>query len=255
MQGSVRYNLIFASIVCVVCAVFVSLSAVALRDKQDENATLDKYKNVLLAAGLATDGEVLTAEEVEARFEPMEGIVIDLETGEETNIDPSSFDQRKATMDPERSLPAPPNDARVQRLPRHALVYRLVENGETKALVLPIQGAGLWSTLYGFLALEGDLATIRGLTYYEHGETAGLGGEVANPKWKALWPGRRAFDDDFQTKITVVKGEAGPPSEDPYRVDGLSGATITSRGVTNMLHFWLGEEGFGPYLRRQRDGG
>ena len=107
MQGSVRYNLIFASIVCVVCAVFVSLSAVALRDKQDENATLDKYKNVLLAAGLATDGEVLTAEEVEARFEPMEGIVIDLETGEETNIDPSSFDQRKATMDPERSLPAP----------------------------------------------------------------------------------------------------------------------------------------------------
>lgn len=255
MQGSVRYNLIFATIVCVVCAVFVSVSAVALRDKQQENATLDKYRNVLLAAGLAKDGEDLSAEEIETRFEPVEQVVIDLETGEETDIDPSSFDQRKAAMDPEQSEPAPPNAARVQRLPHHALVYRLVDNGETRALVLPIQGAGLWSTLYGFLALDGDLETIRGLTYYEQGETAGLGGEVDNPRWKALWPGRKVFDENLEPKIAVIKGEAGPPSEDPYRVDGLSGATITSRSVTNMLHFWLGDEGFGPFLRRQRHGG
>lgn len=255
MQGSVRYNLIFATIVCFVCAVFVSMSAVALRGKQEENATLDKYRNVLIAAGLAEDGEELSADEIESRFEPMEQVVIDLETGEETDIDPSSFDQRKASMDPEQSEPAPPNPARVQRLPHHALVYRLVEDGETEALVLPIQGAGLWSTLYGFLALDSDIETIRGLTYYEQGETAGLGGEVDNPKWKALWPGRKAFDENMEPKIAVIKGEAGPPSEDPYQVDGLSGATITSRAVTNMLHFWLGEDGFGPFLRRQRHGG
>jgi Na+-transporting NADH:ubiquinone oxidoreductase subunit C len=255
MQGSVRYNLIFATIVCVVCAVFVSASNVGLRGKQAENATLDKYRNVLLAVGLVKDGEKLSADEIQQRFEPMQQVVIDLKTGEETDIDPSSFDQRKAAADPAESDPAPPNAARVQRIPHHALIYRLVENGETKAIVLPIHGAGLWSTLYGFLALDADLETIRGLTYYEQGETAGLGGEVDNPRWKALWPGRKAFTDDFEPEISVIKGKAGPPSEDPYHVDGLSGATITSRSVTYMLHFWLGDEGFAPYLRRLSHGG
>ena len=120
-------------------------------------------------------------------------------------------------------------------------------------LVLPIEGYGLWSTLYGFLALDADTKTIRGLTYYQHLETPGLGGEVDNPSWKALWPGRVAFDDTGSPVISVIKGRAGSPQEDPYRVDGLSGATITSRGVTHMLRFWLGEAGFAPYLTRFRE--
>ncbi len=120
-------------------------------------------------------------------------------------------------------------------------------------LVLPVEGYGLWSTLYGFLALDADTKTIRGLTYYQHLETPGLGGEVDNPSWKALWPGRVAFDETGAPVISVIKGRAGSPQDDPYRVDGLSGATITSRGVTNMLQFWLGEAGFGPYLERFRE--
>jgi Na+-transporting NADH:ubiquinone oxidoreductase subunit C len=111
---------------------------------------------------------------------------------------------------------------------------------------------GLWSTLYGYLALEPDARTIQGLTFYKHGETPGLGGEVDNPRWKALWPGRLASDEDGTPKIAVVKGRAGSVSEDPYHVDGLSGATITSNGVTNLMHFWLGKNGFGPYLDKQR---
>ena len=111
---------------------------------------------------------------------------------------------------------------------------------------------GLWSTLYGYVALEGDAQTILGLTFYQHGETAGLGGEVDNPRWKALWPGRKAFDEDWEPKIAVIKGSAGPPEEAPYQVDGLSGATLTCNGVTNALHFWLGEPGFGPFLARYR---
>ena len=120
------------------------------------------------------------------------------------------------------------------------------------SLILPIEGKGLWSTLYGFIALAPDTTTIQGITFYEHGETPGLGGEVDNPTWKALWVGRRAYDDDWQPAIEVMKGFAGPAAEDPNRVDGLSGSTLTARGVTNLVQFWLGENGFDPFLERLR---
>ncbi|MFQ5792182.1 MAG: Na(+)-translocating NADH-quinone reductase subunit C [Acidobacteriota bacterium] len=254
MHRSVSYNLGFATLVCVVCAVVVSTSAVSLRERQEFNAALEKQRNVLVTAGLAGEDESLTRQEIQERFSPIRQVVIDLATGDEVpDIDPRSFDQRKEAGDPATSRPAPDNPARVERLPNHALVYQLVgEDGELRLLILPVEGKGLWSTLYGFLALDPDLETVRGITFYEHKETPGLGGEVDNPKWKALWAGRKVFDEDFHPRITVIKGRAGPPEEDPYRVDGLSGATMTSRGVTNLVRFWLGEDGFGTYLRKLR---
>jgi Na+-transporting NADH:ubiquinone oxidoreductase subunit C len=130
-----------------------------------------------------------------------------------------------------------------------------VKDGELEALIVPISGQGLWSTLYGYIALAPDTNTIRGITFYQHAETPGLGGEVDNPRWKALWVGRKAFDKNGRPAITVKKGRAGPADTDPYNVDGLSGATITSRGVGNLVRFWLGDDGFGPYLKTQRAGG
>ena len=252
MQGSVVYNLFFATIISLVCAVLVASAAVLLRDRQEVNAALDMQVNVLVAAGLAGPGEALSREEVTARSKVVEPVVIDLETGEELpDVDPSAFNQRVEQSTPAASRVAPPNAAGVPRLPNRALVYKVRdEQGRLDALVLPIQGMGLWSTLYGFIALEGDLETVRGITYYEHRETPGLGGEVDNPRWRALWRGRKAFGEGFEPRIEVIKGHAGPPAEDPYRVDGLAGATMTSRGVTNMLHLWLGELGFGPYLQQ-----
>jgi Na+-transporting NADH:ubiquinone oxidoreductase subunit C len=152
-------------------------------------------------------------------------------------------------------MAAPENRAGLERLPHQALVYKMVKDGELELVILPIEGKGLWSTLYGFIALGSDLRTIEGITFYEHKETPGLGGEVDNPSWKRLWEGRKAYDDDDVPKIEVVRGAAGPPEEDPYRVDGLSGATMTSRGVTYLVQFWLGEEGFGPYLDSLEEGG
>ena len=98
---------------------------------------------------------------------------------------------------------------------------------DIESLVLPIEGYGLWKFLYGFIAIEDDLNTVRGITFYEHGETPGLGGEVDNPRWKARWVGQKVFGDDGEPKIEVIKGFAPPPAEAPYEVDGLSGATIT----------------------------
>ncbi len=256
MQGSVGYNLGFAAAVCLVCAVVVSSAAVALADRQERNAALDRQRNVLLAAGLASDDESLDAEAIAARSAGITPVVLTLSTGEVAAVDPVGFDQRAASIDSARSAAAPDNVAGIIRLPNEALVYEVRDQaGGVDLVVLPVEGLGLWGTLYGFVALEGDLRTIRGLTFYEHKETPGLGGEVDNPRWKALWPGRLAFDDDLSPAIAVVKGLAGGVDEAPYAVDGLSGATITSRGVTNLLRFWLGPDGFGPYLERLRGGG
>ena len=224
-----------------------------LRDRQEENRVLDLRSKVLFVSDLVDQGEVLAREQINERFEEnLTALVVELETGEPTDIDVLTFDQRAATQDPSRSEVAPSNPAKVSRVPDHALIYQRLVDGEVDRLILPVQGYGLWSTLYGFIALSGDLETIEGLTFYEHGETAGLGGEIDNPRWLALWPGRKVFGDDWEPEIQVVKGAAGPVESDPYRVDGLAGATITARGVENLLHFWLGENGFGPYLERYR---
>ena len=250
-QHNVFYNLWFCTAVCVVSAVCVSVTAVMLKDRQEQNAAQDKKKNVLVAAGLAQSSEQLSGEEIDSRFGPIRQVVIDLKTGEDTEVDPAGFDQRKAASDPETSEVAPPNTAKVRRLPDQALVYRLEnESGDLEMLILPIEGKGLWSTLYGFLSLDADMNTIRGITFYEHGETPGLGGEVDNPGWKALWKERKAFGSDGEPEIEVIKGRAGPASEDPYRVDGLSGATMTSKGVSYLVQFWLGDLGFGPYINK-----
>lgn len=247
----------FAAAVCVVCAVLVSSAAVLLRDRQQVNVELDRKRNVLMAAGVLDQDEGATREAVERRFASFEVAAIDLRTGQEDPaFDVTGYDARRALADPAGSRPAPPNDAQVRRIPNHALVYRQVDAaGRLVLLVLPVEGMGLWGTMYGFLALGGDARTIRGLTYYEHKETPGLGAEVDNPAWQRLWPGRVAFDEGGTPVIEVTRGRAGAVQDDPHRVDGLSGATITGRGVTTMLRFWLGDAGYGPYLRRAQAGG
>jgi Na+-transporting NADH:ubiquinone oxidoreductase subunit C len=254
MQHSSLYTVGFAALLCIVCSIVVASSAVGLHERQEQNKLIDQQKKVLAVVGLLPEGKPPTDAQItqlfEARLEPR---IVALASGEYVEgMDPLTFDQRRASKDPATSHAAPPNPARVRRVPDNALIYVLREEDEITALVLPIEGMGLWSTLYGYVALEGDAQTILGLTFYEQGETAGLGGEVDNPRWKALWPGRMAFNENWEPQIAVIKGAAGPPAEDPYKVDGLSGATLTCNGVTNGLHFWLGQPGFGPFLARYR---
>ena len=129
------------------------------------------------------------------------------------------------------------------------------DGNDISKVILPVHGPGLFSTLYGLLALEGDFSTVAGLTYYEHGDTPGLGGEVGNPDWQALWVGKAVFDDDGDVRLEVVKGSVDAASPNAiHQVDGLSGATLTSQGVTNMMQYWLGADGFGPFLARMESG-
>jgi Na+-transporting NADH:ubiquinone oxidoreductase subunit C len=250
------YTVVFATVVCVVCSLFIAAATILLKDRQAMAKMMYIQKNVLLeVTGLVPAGSAAEVDRDELFRSRIRARLVDLASGEyveEPGIDPLRYDQRAARNDPARSREAPANDAQVRRLPQRAVVYQVIENDRPVQVVLPIEGKGLYSVLYGFIALDRDGTTIRGLAFYEQGETPGLGGEVANPKWKALWPGRKAFDDQWQPRIALKKEGAGPPEQDPHHVDALTGATVTSDAITHMLAFWLGEHGFGPYLARTR---
>jgi len=116
-------------------------------------------------------------------------------------------------------------------------------------IILPVYGQGMWSTIYGFLALENDLNSIADITFYEHGETPGIGDQILRPDWQARWRGRKLFDEQNQLRFRIVRG--GINAESPnatYEVDGLAGATVTVNGVMNLVRYWFGPHGFAPFL-------
>ncbi len=256
-ESTVR-TLVVALTVSLVASVFVAGAAVSLKPIQVENRLLDKQRSILAIAGIGSPD--LSGKEVQALFkERIKPRVVDLDSGNYVdNIDPVTFDPLKAAKDPKMSaaLDGDQDLALIKRRERFTTVYML-EQGETlEALILPIRGYGLWSTLHGFMAVKPDLNTVVGLGFYQHAETPGLGGEVDNPKWKALWPGKTLFDDSGKPNIQIVKGGVDPASPAAgHQVDALAGATLTSKGVDRLLQFWLGEQGFGPYLAKLRQQG
>jgi len=238
-----------------------------LRQKQNLNKELDMKSKVLTVAGIIEEGAQVAPADLQETFSRnIKAVVVNLKSGkinEEMSETAATYDQKKASKDPEMGEAAPKHLSGVKRIPKNALVYMVCSEEQSEGntacdvsqYILPVEGKGLWSTMYGFIALAPDFNEIKGLTFYQHGETPGLGGEVDNPGWKKKWIGRQVFGEAGTTpdqwagvKVKVIKGSAGAPSEDPYHVDGLSGATITSNGVTYLLQFWLGENGFGPYI-------
>lgn len=229
--------------VCLVCSIVVSSAAVGLRSLQQANVRVDKQTNILEAAGLLGEHEG-TVDEIFAQY--VEEKFVDLATGEYVSRE-AGYDMYKAARDPEQSIKPVPDTAGIIRRPNVVSVYIIKDaNGELNRLVLPVHGSGLWDVMYGFLALDSDGNTTRNMVYYQHKETPGLGGEVVNPRWKALWDGKKLYKDG-DVAIRVKKN----PGNDPYAVDALSGATLTSNGVQNTLSYWLGDEGFGPFLTKQ----
>ena len=186
--------------------------------------------------------------------------MIDIATGkyaQKAPVDPATYDQRRARADPALSREAPPNPAKVTRLPTYGLVYLVRDDKDApvRQVVLPIEGIGMWGTLYGFLAIDRDGRTVRGITFYDQKETPGLGGEISNPKWQALWVGRQVYDERWEPKHQRDQGRGrARPSRIRHRVDAISGATITSNGVARLVGFWLSADGYGKYLRQFREG-
>lgn len=240
-----------ATLLCLVCSVIVSGAATLLKPTQVANALLDKKNNILAVSGIALEGKT-----VEEAFSQIEAKVVDMATGEFTDaVDANTFDQRKASKDPDYrvELTKDQDIAQIGGRSKYANVYLVKSGNEVQTIILPIKGYGLWSTLYGFIALDGDANTVSGITFYDHKETPGLGGEIENKKWQASWKGKRISDATGTPSIKLIKGAvAAGTSDADYKIDGLAGATLTSNGVTNLVQFWMGKDGFGPYLEKIR---
>ncbi|MEM9365435.1 MAG: Na(+)-translocating NADH-quinone reductase subunit C [Planctomycetota bacterium] len=256
-RDSLGFTILVAVVLCVVCSLAVSAAAVALRPLQEQNKILDRQRNILDAAGLpmgeyGKSASALPNEQVEEMYngwvsEKLVNLDDGTYNGEE---DPTTYDPRAASKSKDGSEAIDGSEYPIGVLNREkvARVYFVKKPGTENIdlVVLPVYGNGLWSTLYGYLALKSDLQTVQGLTFYEHAETPGLGGEVDNPKWKAQWVGLKLYGDDEKPVAQVAKGPA--PAGSKTQVDGLSGATITSRGVTNLVRYWASDQGYGPFL-------
>ncbi|MFZ2725593.1 MAG: Na(+)-translocating NADH-quinone reductase subunit C [Methylococcaceae bacterium] len=266
-NDSLEKTIAIAVALCLVCAVLVSMAAVALKPIQVSNKELDMKKNILDVAGLLQDGA-----DISATFDDrIESKLVDLETGDYVDgIDANSYDQRKAAKDPAQSIAIPKekDTAHIRVKAKLAKVFLVKEAGVVKSIILPINGYGLWSTLYGFLSLDADGQTIQSINFYDQAETPGLGGEVVNPNWRALWKGKKVYAEKDQASLEkglIEEADVGEPAialikgtvdtskaGSEYQVDGLAGASLTSTGVTNLVRYWTSKEGFASYLAKVR---
>lgn len=250
-KETIGKTFLVAGILCVVCSAVISVSVVSLREKQEYNMLVDKRSNILSAGGIDTsniDVNAVYESSIEVRY-------ITLPSGDYLEETPSeSFDSVTAAKSKEfgEKIPAKKDLADIKVRSKISEVYILKgQNDEVSKIILPVRGKGLWSTMLGFAAVDNSGKTMAGLTFYSHGETAGLGGEIDNPTWKAIWPGKKIYDDEGNVELQVIKGNviAGNPKED-YQVDGLAGATLTARGVSNLVAYWFGPEGYKNYLSK-----
>ncbi len=253
-NDSLEKTVAIALALCFVCAILVSVAAVALRPLQIENKALDMKKNILDVAGLLQEGTDIN----EAFAERIEAKLVDVATGDYVDGDVEAYDQRKAAKDPTQNvkLTVAQDVASIRTRAKIAKVYLVKEGDVVKSIILPVHGYGLWSTMYGFLALESDGQTVQSINFYDQGETPGLGAEVVNPNWRALWKGKKVYDEAGNVSLGLIKGlvdTSKPGSE--FQVDGLAGATLTSVGVTNLVKYWMSQEGFAAYLDKVRTKG
>ena len=246
---STAKTIFVAVAVCLVASMIVSAAAVALRPLQEVNKLKDKQTNILQVVGLYQPGT-----DVAQAFGAFEPHVLELASGTFTDkFDPATFDDLAAADDPATSVALTDDPASIGRQSKFVTVYILrQQDGSIDKVVLPIHGYGLWSTLYGFIALEENGNDIYGLQFYQHAETPGLGGEVDNPRWKKLWSGKKLADEDGNLQISVAKKVSAAGSD--YHIDALAGASLTSVGINNLVRFWMGEAGYQPFLSNLKAG-
>jgi len=252
LDFSNRYIVGFSLALCLVCSLAVSTTAVALKDRQAANALLDMQTQILRVSGMIEADAKPSAEEAAEMFKTIKVMGFSPESGELLGDMP--FDSKaiikssKAAATSTEAGSEAAERARVSRIPKELMILE-VTDPENACFVFLIWGNGLWSTMYGYIALETDLKTVKGIAFYEHGETAGLGGEIVNPTWVAQWPGKKVFDDSDKVILDVTK--FGKVDDDTYQVDGISGATITSVAVGATVQAWFDDEAFGKFLKKE----
>ncbi len=216
----------FAAVTVVIVAVFLSLAAIGLSPYQQKNVRTEKMQNILGSVGI-----ISTPKEAEKLFNQFikEQLVLDSK-GKPVTGNISAFDiDLKKELDKARTGKAD-----------EQLFPLFVYNKEGKTLyVIPVRGKGLWGPVWGYIAMEGDMNTIHGVSFGHKGETPGLGAEIETEAFQQQFVGKKILDENGNfVSIKVKKGGAAP--DDLHGVDAVSGGTVTSDGVDEMLHRTLG---------------
>lgn len=249
-EGDLKIFIVALSL-AFVCSVVVSVTAVSLDPIQKKNAALNRNKNVLIAAG-----EFNSQTDVEKAFANISAGFVKMGEGE-FNVSENVSDfyenlqqissSEETSMRTENLNP----DIGFSRVPSKMPAYIFRKDGKINKVVLMVYGKGLWSTLYGFICIAPDGRTVQGLTFYQHGETPGLGGKVDNKQWKEQWENKKVYDKSGDLRIQVIKGDVDKNADDAiYKIDGLSGATMTTNGVNNLVRFWMSEFAYGSFLEK-----
>jgi Na+-transporting NADH:ubiquinone oxidoreductase subunit C len=256
-NNSPQKAIIVVAMVALITSTLVSSAVVFLRPIKLNNQLLEKSRNVMKLTGLLTDGEIPTDDQMLSLFRSLDARILDMDTaGFSDEHDPDTFDQRRAVNNPELGVDIlPANDlANLGRRSRFVTTYLVWENDKVKRIILPVRGAGMWSMLYGFVALESDFNTIAAATFFEHAETPGLGDQITRPDWLAQWRGRQIYGDSDSPRFAVSNGNVAENSIlARTQVDGLTGASITGNAVTNLIQYWFGMHGYQPVLDKLRD--
>ncbi|TVQ94110.1 MAG: NADH:ubiquinone reductase (Na(+)-transporting) subunit C [Deltaproteobacteria bacterium] len=255
MAHSTGYIIGFASAVCVVCSVGVASAAMGLRDMQQANELNAFRKKVLEAVDLPAADDSgrrprLNNEEVADLFkERTRLILVDLE-GEEVMAGASDEDKLQRVDQARRAV------RNTGKPPEVSPVYlRVSEEEAVEGYAIELQGRGLWGPISGFLALEPNAETVMNVSFDPQKETPGLGAEIAQPPFMRQWRGKSIRDERGLTEVRVVKGSAALacPGRVEHCVDGVSGATITSRGVDDMVRDAV-KENYAAYLKQLQTG-
>jgi len=255
-EESVSRTLLIAALVALFCSALVAGAVHILRPIQQALTLLERNSSILQVAGrlpeAGSDRDRVNA------YLALDARLLDLTTDRFAQtvpgLDPASFDHWALTADSEYALPLTvptANSAGLTWVPRYVPVYLVWGAAGLERLVLPIHGTGMWSTLQGHLALKADFNTIAALHIFRHGETPGIGDRIQDPTWEASWAGRRAYDLAGDVAIRVGRADT---ADGTYRVDLISGASVTSMAVGDLVRFWLGPAAYGPWLQRLRQG-
>lgn len=215
-KQSNTYTIIYIIVLVVLVGAALAFTAMTLRPKQQANADMDKMKQILASVGIVpADGQVA---------DDYKNYIVDefVVNSQGERVDGNAFDVNVEKMSKE-------SDASQRQLP----VYVCDLNGERK-YILPVYGAGLWGPIWGYVAMNSDGTTVYGAYFAHQGETPGLGAEIEKPAFSNQFKGKRLWVDGDFHPIEVVKAGQKPTDGADY-VDGVSGGTITSKGVGAML--------------------
>lgn len=247
MAFSNGYTFGFAFAICVVCSSALSMVSLGLKDRQDANARRDLQKNILQSLGLPEDGAPLAGEAVDALWaEKVDVVAVSTSSGARVDLATADLDKSGAI------------DAADFKLAREAVkgtdkspdFLGLYIRKDNNTVAVPMVGKGLWGPISGYVAFDPKLTDVKGATFFAPKETPGLGAEITADNFEQAWIGKSIVKGGKTQPIRVLKGPECDETSDKYCVDGVSGATITSRGVDAMVASSLSL--YEPYFKTVR---